>query len=462
MRRLLPDSLPAWTIVIVVAGLAVVAGATLLLAASEQQSYDRLLELFRLDERVTAVADTLLQAAPGDRPRLADSLSNATLLVRIEPAPRVAVPRPADPQLAEFVDVLQDALPAAGAAIRVARVDSLPADLRPGPAAARGGESQTQSSFDRIALSIADGGAWLVSLRLGDGWLNLFAPIAAGRALLLPESAGISLAVLLVVLAAVALSLRRLTQPYARLVVAAQRIGTPQDTSPLPEFGVREARAAAQAFNSMRERLRRLLGERALLAASIAHDLRTPVTRLRLRSEGIADPALRALVLRDLDEMEAMTQSILAFTRAARGDGEPPARLDLVSLLEALCDELPGAHFREEAAPPRLICRAQPLALKRCLANLIDNAVRYGGAAEVALAAEDGRVRVTVDDAGPGLPEAALERAFAPFERLGASGTGGSGLGLAIARAIAQAQGGAVTLANRPAGGLRATLTLPL
>ena len=200
------------------------------------------------------------------------------------------------------------------------------------------------------------------------------------------------------------------------------------------------------------------------MLAAISHDLRTPITTLRLRAEFIEDPETRDKILETLDEMQQMTEATLAFLRedAAREDSR---QVDLAALIQSLCDDLADAGrevaFAGAGRTP-LVCR--PVALKRALANLIENAVAYGARARVALEEGAAELRIVIDDDGPGIPPDRMEAVFEPFVRLEESRsreTGGVGLGLAIARSIARGHGGDVTLENRPEGGLRAILRLP-
>jgi signal transduction histidine kinase len=259
--------------------------------------------------------------------------------------------------------------------------------------------------------------------------------------------------------------LRRLTAPYALLAAASERLGRDLNTSALAEEGPREVRAAAHAFNVMQERLQRSFADREQLVAAISHDLRTPTTRLRLRADFIDDPDQRARMLADLDEIETMTRSVLAF---ASSSAQPEQRetIDLVSLLGSLCDDIAGASLcLAPDTPGRIAYVAQPVALRRCVTNIMDNAIKYGGVARVSLRTDGTAVHIVVDDDGPGIPDADAETVFRPFRRLEGSRnreTGGTGLGLTIARAVARAHGGDVTLTNRPEGGLRAEIILPL
>jgi signal transduction histidine kinase len=242
------------------------------------------------------------------------------------------------------------------------------------------------------------------------------------------------------------------------------------NANPLPEKGPTEVATAARAFNTMAERIRRFVSDRTQMLAAIGHDLRTPITRLRLRAEFLEDEELRKKMLADLAEMEAMVTTTLTFARDDAAT-EPSVPLDLAALCRTVLDEAQDAHPDvEESAftyrgPERLTVHARPVALKRALANLVGNALAYGGAARVKLDPPAGGIaRLEVQDDGPGVPETELEAVFAPFRRLEGSRnreTGGVGLGLPIARNILRAHGGDVVLRNKPGGGLSALVTLP-
>ncbi|MEJ5140772.1 ATP-binding protein [Gluconobacter albidus] len=267
---------------------------------------------------------------------------------------------------------------------------------------------------------------------------------------------------------------RRLIAPVTTLANAAEALGRDVNTAALPENGPSEIRRAAIAFNTMATRIRRFVTDRTLMLTAIGHDLRTPITRLKLRAEFIDDDALRNKVLADLDEMEAMVSATLAFGRDS-ASAEPIVTLDLRALLQTIMDEaaesLPDKADDLFYEPPNVPVRikARSVALKRALNNLILNALKYGGDAHVTLIpatrpGEKGNaVRILIEDNGPGLPENELDRVFEPFVRIESSRnreTGGTGLGLAIARTILHGQGGDVRLENRTAGGLRVIVTL--
>lgn len=305
----------------------------------------------------------------------------------------------------------------------------------------------------------------LVSVRLDDGsWVN-FSSSALGASQHLDwglTAIMICFAVAIVVVAL--LLLRWATRPLRDLAEAAERFSPDQVPQPLPEIGPAEVRRAARAFNTMRERIRHLVAERMQAMAAVSHDLRTPITRLRLRSEFLEDDATRALIDADLGEMEAMIDSTLDYLRGGTS-GEPLRAVDLASVVETIVDE----HV-DQGHPVSLVglnsapVRGRVLALKRAASNIVGNAVKYGRSARVSIADAGDSFAILVEDEGPGIAEADRERVFHPFVRLEESRgrqTGGSGLGLTIALAVARSHDGSITLENRVEGGLRVTFSLP-
>jgi signal transduction histidine kinase len=264
-------------------------------------------------------------------------------------------------------------------------------------------------------------------------------------------------------------AIARIAAPLGLLARATERFGRGISDEALPRRGAREIRTIADSFAEMRRRVARFVGDRTTMIAAISHDLRTPLTRMRLRVDRIEDAELRAALGRDIEALEAIARETLEFARIDDAPG-PPDRVDLASLLQTLADE--RADMDQDVrcahqAPVAVSARAD--ALRRAIGNLIDNAVAYGGLARIAVVDLPDAVRIDIDDDGPGIQENLIEEVFRPFVRLEASrnrATGGTGLGLAIARNLARAQGGDVVLANRThadgtRAGLRASLTLP-
>ncbi len=257
---------------------------------------------------------------------------------------------------------------------------------------------------------------------------------------------------------------RRLSQPIKIFAEAAERLGRDPGAPPLAVRGPAEISVAARAFNQMQERLQRYVQDRTAMVGAIAHDLRTPLTRLRFRIEGLPDDQ-RAKYAHDLDQMEDMIAATLAFVRDGAPRGERTA-LELSSLVESLCDEMAetGAPAEVELGE-KVVLQGDPLALRRLISNLLENAVKFGGQARARVFRDAGHAVVEIDDDGPGIPAADAEKVFEPFYRREPSRsrqTGGIGLGLAVVRTIARGHGGDVTLHNRAGGGLTARVQLPI
>ncbi|HWG29697.1 MAG TPA: ATP-binding protein, partial [Steroidobacteraceae bacterium] len=248
------------------------------------------------------------------------------------------------------------------------------------------------------------------------------------------------------------------------LANAADRVGRDVRQPKLQEQGAREIRDAARAFNTMQDRLHRYLDSRTRVLAAMSHDLKTPLTRLRLQVETLEDPEAQARIGTQLDEMESMVRGALALFRGL-DDDEALAPVDINALLATLQAEftqMGGKVSVQGSAQSGLV--GKPQGLKRCLTNLIENAIKFGGSARVYLQDAGTAVVIRIEDDGPGIPPEELERVFEPFYRVESSrnrDSGGTGLGLSIARDIAQSHGGSLVLGNLPQRGLEAVLTLP-
>jgi len=287
--------------------------------------------------------------------------------------------------------------------------------------------------------------------------------IFSGYRWLSEERLLVGVLVLLSVLALSLLGITSVTRPLARLSKAARQLGDDLDSPPLKESGPKEVAATAAAFNRMQRRIREQIDERERLFSAISHDLKTPITRLRLRAEMLDDPAQRERFCASLDELTELVKGALASVKGLDLH-EDPQPTDLNALLLEIAEGLRLHGGDVSLYGTVLPLTVKPLALKRCLANLLENAVFYGQKATVTLEEQAGVVTLHIHDNGPGIPDAQLSRVFSPFVRLEASRsryTGGSGLGLGIARHIARAHGGDIVLSNHLSGGLVATLTLP-
>jgi len=309
------------------------------------------------------------------------------------------------------------------------------------------------------------GFSFVAQVRLGDGALVTFDSRQPGQTAGWPYRMLLSLAVLLAAVIAVSLvAVRWATRPLNALADAADELGRNIDRPPMPEQGPLEVARAARAFNTMQGRLARTVRERAAMLAAMSHDLKIPVTRLRLRAELLDDGELKQKISQDLAELESMVHATLEFMRGVQST-ENAQPVDVTALLESLqadARELGGQVALKGSTPRPYVGR--PQALKRCLRNLIDNALKYGNSATLLVEDAPDRLIIRIQDHGPGIPGQQLERVFEPFYRLEGSrsrDTGGTGLGLSIARNIAQLHGGALNLRNLEEGGLEAVLTLP-
>lgn len=438
--RLLPDSIAGRVILVLLVGLTLSHIISMLAYHTGLQRELSLNSERQLAVRIAAARRAVADAPSSDRDHIAHYLSDPGLDVHWSPDSRVPATEP-DRRDTELRNALRSLAPdLARTELRVAAAD----------------QTMLDGSVGRFVI---------VSSRLGDGtWLNASAPMLA------PQPVGswelifsTSLMALAIVMLA-AFSVRVMTAPLGALSRAAERLGVDVGAPQLPEKGPREVRRAARAFNDMQGRIRRLMAERTQTLAAISHDLKTPLTRMKLRAEFVEEDELRAKMLADLGEMEMMVGSALTFLRE-EVSSEETRIVDVSTILATICDDMADAghdvHLEADRHAP---LRCRPLALKRALVNLIDNAVKYGGSAVVRLTKEPQQLRIDIDDRGPGIPREEREKVFAPFYRLDASRspeTGGAGLGLTIVRSVVRAHGGELELLDGPDGGLHVTVRLP-
>jgi signal transduction histidine kinase len=445
IRRLLPRSLAARTAVFLTLALMLVQAAGLTIHALDRVDLQRLGVSREISARAFGIWRTVLLAPPDRREAMLfdiDLPDGLAADISEIPAVRPGMPR------------------APLALVRLFQLDliaSSPPRFRPREALVASGPRP---------------GVLVVAMRLPDGpWLNMWLTLPPPRPW---HSETFLIAFALMTGAALALILwatRRLVRPVTALSRAAERLGRDVNAPPLPESGPSEVATAARAFNTMAERIRRFVGDRTQMLAAIGHDLRTPITRLRLRAEFMEDDEQRRKTLADLDEMEAMVNATLAFARDDAAT-EPSVAVDLAALCRTVLDDATDARLELPAdaisyqGPDRQRIRARPMALKRALANLVANALNYAGNVRIVIEPPtQGMLTLRVEDEGQGIPEESLEAVFQPFRRLETSRnreTGGTGLGLPIARNIFRAHGGDVVLRNRPEGGLVAVATLPV
>ncbi len=441
-------------------------------------------------QRIADIVRLLDPLAPAERRRIAGVLSAAPMWIRLDQA-RLVPPadQSADRQAraalfgaflrramgeawAVEVSVSDSPAPAAGVA---GSVDGRHMGLGMGPGRGtgtgpgmgmwRGAEGEPLTMHPGMQYLARPALSFVAQVRLADGSWVSFDTRQPAQTENWPYRMLASLVVLLAAVMAVSLiAVRWATQPLNTLADAAEELGRNIHQAPLAETGPLEVVRAARAFNTMQARLLHYIEDRTRVLAAMSHDLKTPVTRLRLRAEMLDDPVQRAKFGRDLAEMESMVGMTLDFMRGL-DSGEAAQPVDITALLESLQADMAetGAQVGIEGAALKPYV-GRPQALKRCLANLLENAVKYGLRANVSIDDNSERLLILVRDHGPGIPHAELERVFEPFYRLEASRnreTGGSGLGLTIARGIATAHGGTLDLANHAGGGVEARLTLP-
>ena len=463
-RRFLPHSMLSWFALVLLAGISLSLISVSAFHAFNRDEAVAALEDLRAAERIAAAARFLDHSAPVLRPVIAESISGSSLYIAATPSSMIESPEPGDARTRRLRDVIAARL-----------LDMRWRELRVGYGIGPDEDSHDKWSWlpalwtdegkktDQLLSMQDQGQTFSVALQLMDGsWINFsFASVKtlpfSSWSHLLALAAGVC-AVMVLGIGAV----RLITRPIESLATAAEDLGRGARPSDVPEAGLNEVRRAARAFNRMQRRIRRMIEDRTQMIAAISHDLRTPITRLRLRAEFIEDQEEQQKMLTDLDQMEAIIRSTLAFARED-SDTEPTTEIDLAALLREVAENHPPATF---ATPRDTECklRARPVALRRCFDNLVENAIRYGGSAEIGIRDLPDAIEIAIDDSGPGIPEDRMGDVFRPFVRLETSRnreSGGAGLGLAIARSVVLAHGGRITLANRKEGGLRALVRLP-
>ena len=305
----------------------------------------------------------------------------------------------------------------------------------------------------------------MISMQLpDDSWINisLFSRLTPQ-----PSHHGTILSTSLMALGVIGLSIlvvRWMTQPLRTFADAARQLYGGAEHKPVPEQGPREVRELATAFNDMQARITQLIDDRTQALAAVSHDLKTPLTRLRLKAEDMPDQNAAGAIRSDLSEMEEMIDQTLSYLRGDRAD-EEVRLIDVAAILATLIDEASDAgHSAVMQSSEAAVIRGRPLALRRALSNVIQNAIKYGKSVIVSVRMDGNDVEILVDDLGPGIAADQIEMAFAPFTRLEASRnkeTGGFGLGLTITRTIIKGHQGTIQLANREGHGLRVQITLP-
>jgi signal transduction histidine kinase len=457
VKRLLPQTLLGQTVLLLLVGLIGSHLVSMLMYADDRIAVLAQASNRHVAERVAEIARLFNEAPPDWRHRLLKATDSPSLAVTLTSQPDVQSVTAED-----WVSEAARRLMAHSLDVNPSRIAVQVQEL-PQSSGMSGGWMLPQMSQMMEGWPVRQ--SLRASVQLDDGaWLNFAAaalpsePLWSSRALL----SMILMALGVVILSA--LAVRRLIQPLETFAEAADRLGKDVAADPLPETGPQEIRQVAAAFNRMQERLRRLVENRTRLLAAISHDLRTPITLLKLRADFVDDDEERAKTVATLDEMEAMIASTLAFARDD-AETEPRILVDLAALVASLCDDMADAGQPVLCeTPDKLPYECRPVALKRAIVNLVENAVRYGDRARVRLLDRENSAELIIEDDGPGIPEDQFTHVFQPFYRVEGSrsrDTGGVGLGMATAQAVVHAHGGEIHLSNRPEGGLSVLVELP-
>ena len=449
--RLLPRSLFGRIVLILAGGFLAIQLITTAIAISDRNALVFRAGANQAATRVGDVVRALMAASPTERRRIMHAISSDTLKVTYgKPAGSDA----AAAEESELTLTARDALALAlQPGIGFKMIDARPVYLNPDSWYAR--EFGERPGVRMYAAVLLNDGVW-ITVESIDPPRTTFWITRMFRNLAIVDSVMVILCFFAV---------RVVTRPLSILASAAEDLGRNIDRPPLPETGANELVRASRALNVMQDRLKRYVDTRIKVLAAMSHDLKTPLTRMRLRSEMLDDAHIKGKFTKDLDELQQMVGSTLDYMRGLSEGTEALQPIDVSALLSSLKDDAQEAgHTVTVSGYARDPVMGRTQALKRCLQNLVDNALAYGRRADITLREEGGALHIAIRDDGPGIPESDIEKVFEPFYRVEGSrnrNTGGSGLGLSIARNIAQAHGGSVRLRNLARGGLEATLSIP-
>ncbi|GJL58520.1 MAG: two-component sensor histidine kinase [Nitrospirales bacterium] len=468
-RRVWPQRLTSQMIALLLVALVLAQVANFLIFTDERRAAIRSVERTQILERTASLIDLIAHSPSGLHNRMVQAASSRKLYYWLSDTSQI--PQGLQQGDHEWISRLKDLLNKKDVSelrFMLPQQDGLwkktigeaPEDVRRSIL-----QSEKSGSSFPLPLSEFDAPGLLISARLQDGrWLNVGMGItpSLGRwalpTLISMVFTGGSICLIVVFM------VQRLTRPLQQLTEVAERVGRGESITPIPEEGPVDIQQTIHAFNRMYERLQRFVQDRTGMLAAISHDLRSPITSLRLQVELMKDQEARGKMLDTLEDMQRMTEATLAFSRD-EASTEETRSVDLSALIDSLCQDLADMEMEvqfESAKKTPYTCR--PISLKRAVRNLLENAVSYGGQVEAKLRQNDTEFQIMIQDKGPGIPEQDFERVFQPFVRLEESRnkqTGGIGLGMAIARSIVRNHGGDISLTNTPGGGLMVTIHLP-
>jgi signal transduction histidine kinase len=462
--RILPRSLKGQLILITLAALLLSQFASVLFILDDQKSRMKHEWVHNIVTRIATVKD-VVETAPGEyRAKIMKSINTWGLRYTIDSRP-IATPGEQDASEAirdEIKRAFGDHADQVAITLHTSPHDESQIELFFGdfwrdikrrlfPKTSFIPKPPARPSFAYLSIPLQSG-EWLNAVVMARGMAPPATPLLVQLATMLAISA---IGIIFV--------LGRLTRPLKELARAASVLGRGETSTKLDEKGPSEVVETIRAFNDMQGRLTTFIHDRAKMLAALGHDLRTPITTLRLRAEFIEDEEVRDEILRTLDEMHEMAESTLSFAREEAAQ-EKARLVDANALISTICADLADAGLDVTFTDPgRFAIRCRPVGMKRAVRNIIENAVTYGRRARVSACCQNGEAVIVVDDDGPGIPDGDMEKVFKPFVRLEQSrnkDTGGVGLGLAIARSIVRSHGGEILLQNRPEGGLRVIVTL--
>jgi len=442
--RLMPRSIANRTILVLLAGLLLVMVLSAVISRIVVQDDHAMPNRWQMIERIHVVTQVLASIPENQRDKLSAHLSNDTMRVQWFGANAVPTQLIKDWGAQRFEDFLFKRL--ADLQLNAISIGHL--------APAADTDDATDHGPIAVALQLGDQSWLLFSSNNEQHNHNWLLRLVTG---LIIFGGGITLLAVL--------TTRRIIKPLETFAEAAQRFGINVDAPPLDESGPSEINRAAQAFNQMQQRIRMFVQERMQMIAAISHDLKTPLTRLQLRTDFIEDDSQRQKALDDLQEMQVILDSTLSFAKE-HSNNEARTDVDLAVLVQSLCDDYADTGKAVEYnGPEHLTFHCAPVSIRRALSNIINNAIQYGTQAGVKLSQNAKAINIYITDNGPGIPSDKQEQVFSPFFRLEKSRnrqTGGTGLGLAVARTVIRQHGGDIQLTNQDPNGMLVTITLPM
>lgn len=459
-KRLWPDSLGGRLVLAMLLGAAILQGINMYAVCYIQHSYNRELHKVRFDYD-SSIYLALMRMDPSQRDPFLKELSMSQSALSQPSQFSLSLVRPQwSAESSVFADEAGRSLTAALQAGSKAQVPQIKTRVLDSPTAGVAGSESAGALNPLLHMAIElDSGAWLEILQ--PLYITNRSAVWMQRLFILLESILFSIILIWMI--------RKATRPLRRLGRAAEQFGrNPEVVEPLTVTGSKEVREAAHSFNRMRERICDNLGERNRMLEAMGHDLRTPLARIQLRLEKIEPEALRNQFAANISEIESIIEQGLELARSLN-TSEETVPLNIAAFTHSIIDDLADQGLDVSCADypgideEQILVMARPTCLKRCLENLLTNAVKYAGSAHLSISRQGDKMLIEVDDNGPGIPDELLEKVFEPYYRLERSrnrGSGGTGLGLAIARNMALLNNGSLKLNNRPEGGLTARVML--